>query len=158
MNTNIILQIAKETKEISDELFKCSLRNESLDVSPIGIHISHHPEVLEQVQGTIEAEFNPTIADIKRGERTRMVKTKYICAVNIAHYLGIDYEQANFLFNAENTTKKEFIDTITAFANKEIDIRECQAEDCYHVYTTHPEDKACVCDDCKDYLLEMCGM
>ena len=174
MNKQVIMQIIRESEEIPDSQFrcgcgytrrsKCSHSGGWISYGPLGHHILKHPEIKELLDAIIKSEeypYSPTISEmLKSDQKSFTVSQEWLTldSSKLEKYLGLGYEHVQCLFYSSRFTRKEFIDTVTAFVNGELDIRICRANECEVVYTTSPDDEACVCDNCKEDMLYMCGM
>ncbi len=152
MNAELIMQIVEESKEMPDE----SLRFDTwwcdedgvVTMCPIGNHVTRHTELIGLLRVTSEAVSH----------KHHHKRTWRINSFHLAKYLDISQAVADVLFNDPHLTRDTFVELVEGFVYGEIDIRECQQDQCYCTYTTYPEDKACVCSYCKEYLMEMCGL
>lgn len=175
MNAQVIMQIVKESEEIPDpKLSFGSLytqrshsphHEKHISCGPLGHHIIKHPEISKLLDARMKLDEYPysplTISEIlKSGKKSSTIRQEWLTlnGSKLEKYLGLGYEHVQCLFYNSNFTRKEFVDTVTAFVNGELDIRNCHRDECGEVYTTFPSDEACVCDNCKEDMLEMCGL
>ena len=153
MNAELIMQIVEESKQIPKEQFSCEHwyieENGVVTMCPIGYHISQHPEIREQLECVIISHTFPNGKTLTRWDINRY---------KLAHYLGLTDIETSFLFVSGWPDQIQFADAVTTYLNGLFEIRECQGDHCHSTYTTTPEDKACLCENCKDYMLEMCGL
>lgn len=168
------MQIVKESEEITDSQFscgcgytkrsKCPHNKGWISYDPLGHHIIKHPEIKELLDAIIKSEeypYSPTISEMMKTKRKSFTVKQEWLTLNLSkleEYLGLGYEHVQCLFYNSRFTRKEFVDTVTAFVNGELDIRSCQRDECGKVYTTSPDDEACVCENCEEDMLYMCGM
>lgn len=155
MNKHALTQIIKDSDSICDKNFGGNMysiftRLDDVErVNPIWQHIVNNPELDKELDAHTQIGIN-------KGE------ISYTCGIvdidKLLEYLDINMVELKYLFYVEYKTRNWFIETMTAFIDKEIEIRECCGEDCGCTYETVHEDKASLCDECKDYWLNMCGM
>jgi hypothetical protein len=152
MNKEIILQIVEESKEIPDSSLNFNTwyceEDGVITMCPIGKHVLNHQELIKKLDVSSEAMFH-------KGHHK---KCWHISPVRLAQYLNISDTAIDLLFNNPNLTRDQFVELVNKFITGEIEIRECQQEHCGYVYVTFPNDPACVCDNCKEDLLDMCGI
>jgi len=152
MNAELIMQIVEESKEIPDESLRFNTwwcdKDGVITMCPIGHYITRHPELADLLKVTSEA--------MRHANHCK--KTWHINTFYLAKYLDISQSVADALFNDPHLTRDSFVDLVERFIHGEIDIRECHGDQCYHTYITDPDDKACVCPDCKQDMMEMCGL
>lgn len=151
MNINALREIV----EIAKSLPEVTLVPRDL----IFMFVDNHPELKEQLVYSYKEEFtvHPTVAALLRGERTG-TQTKISLRINtdkLANYLDVKSEVVDFAFGFYRWEKDGFITTICGIIDGEIDIRKCQHDDV--LYVTTPDDEACVCESCKEYLLGLLG-
>lgn len=176
MNAQIIMQIVKESEEISDSQLsfgslytKRSNSNnpelgEHVSYGPIGHHVLKHPEIGKLLGAKIKSEeypYAPTVSEMMKSDKKSFTTKQEWLTLDgskLEKYLGLGYEHVECLFYNSRFTKEQFVDTVTAFVRGEIDIRKCHRDGCEIIYTFFPDDKACVCDTCKEDMLDMCGM
>lgn len=154
MNRKIILQIIEEAKEIPEDEFNMAWWHGTVDgktqVDLIGNYINNHPELRDVLQ--IQNRYDPLPKTV--GSMTKHLE---VDIQSLATYLNLNYEETDVLFiGHSNQTKQEVVNKILAFINGEFVIRECH--ECNHSYETDKEDRAIVCPDCKEDLLERCGL
>lgn len=173
MNKQVIMQIVKESEEIPDPKLsfgslytkrsRCPHLEASVSYGPLGHHIIKHPEIRKLLGAKMKFEeypYAPTVSEMmKSKEKSFTVRQEWLTldGSKLEEYLDLRYEHVGCLFYNSRFTRKEFVDTVTAFVRGELDIRICRANECEVVYTTSPDDEACVCDNCKEDMLEMCG-
>lgn len=152
MKVDILKQIVKEFKEMSDESLDFSTwwcdEDDVVTMCPIGNHITNHTELFDMLDVKLD-----TIS-----HKGHNKKAWRIGIFNLSKYLEISEVAANWLFTGMYETRDGFVKLMEEFISGEIDIRKCAQSDCGSVYVTDPTDKACVCDYCKEDLLLMCGM
>ena len=152
MNADIIMQIVEESKEMSDESLRFNTwwcdENGAVTMCPIGNHITRHPELIDLLKVKSEA-----MSYKEHHKKTWRINTFYI-----AQYLDISQTVVDALFNDPRLTRDSFVRLVERFIHGEIDIRECQEDQCGFTYITDPENKACVCPECKENLMQMCGL
>lgn len=151
MNTAIIRQILEESRKIPDEVLRFGVwysnENGVVTMCPIGRHILNHPEIAEK----LGVKSNMTMCrDIKEVQWD-------VSSFSISKYLDIEFHESDFLFGDLHLTRELFEANIEQFLAEEISIRECQGENCDIVFVTSPDEKCVVCDDCKGWMLDMCG-
>ena len=152
MNAELIMQIVEESKEVPNE----SLRFDTwwceedgvVTMCPMGNHITRHTELI----GILKV--NSEVMNYKQSHK----RTWRISTFDIAKYLDISQSVADALFNDPNLTRDSFVDLAEGFVHGEIAIRECHEDQCCRTYITDPDDKASVCPDCKEHMMEMCGL
>ncbi len=152
MNTAIIRQIVEESKAIPDGMltFKqwYSEENGVVTMCPVGRHILNHPVLVQ----TLNVRYDTVRFDHRHRKRWSL------CNIRLAKYLDISEDESDFLFSNEGLTRSEFVDKVTSFVRGQLSVKTCCVNECSRMYTTAPDDKACVCDDCKNNMLEMCGL
>ena len=158
MNAELIMQIVEESKTIPDDKWGfpgCSYQymksDEKEEISPIWQHVLKHPELVKRLKVT---------SDSVRLPQGRTHKTGSVDESCLMEYLNLSLLELRYLFSRYEYSKHRqcFINTVTSFVNGEIEVRVCRVEECEEAYTTWPDDKASVCSDCKDDLMEMCGL
>lgn len=175
MNKEVIMQIVRDLEKISDQqlIFGSAYKTvkstskrfgKSKEVfGPLGNHIRQHPELKKLLDVKLrfdEYPYAPTISEmLNTNAKSFTIKREWwsINSAKLEEYLGLGHRHVNCLFYNSGFTREEFVDTVTAFVNGELDILECQGEGCGAIYTTSPDTKGCVCDSCYDYMMDMCG-
>lgn len=173
MNVERIMQIVRELVEIPDQqlMFGSLYRKTSGNrweekgesFSPLGYHIHKHPELKQLLDvnlKTDEYKRIPTVSEMLKSKGPFTIRTGWwvVDSKKLKEYLGLGDEHIDCIFYNSRFTRHQFVDTVTAFAKGELDIRECHRDECGIVFTTDTDDKACVCPECKEDLMAMCGL
>lgn len=153
MNKDIIMQIAMEATEIPDGKFQPGYIYRVEDgkefIGPIGHHILKHHELISVLDVKTDAYSNKSFS----------TKDMSVNRYKLGQYLGLSEQEVEFLFQGFNTSKAELVDTARLFVDGKIEVRRCFGDyGCDSLYAALPDDTRCVCDDCMETLMAMCGI
>lgn len=158
MNARRIMQIVEESHSITDDkwgfpgyTYQYRKTDDKEEISPIWQHILNHPELVKQLKVTSEAT------------KSHQYKKYIIGSIDepcVMKYLDLTLVELQYLFSHYEYSKcrQHFINTVTAFVDGKIAIRLCSMSECNMSYSISPDDKACVCPECKEYMMAMCGL
>lgn len=161
MNTDIIMQIVEESKTIPDNkwgfpghTYQYRKTAEREEISPIWRHVLNHPELVKQLRITTG------LISLPPHHKNKRFTTGEVDEDRLMEYLDLTRLELRYLFSHYEYSKHRqcFINTVVAFVNGEIEIRTCGMDECGVAYSTTPDDKACVCPECKEDLMAMCGL